>query len=108
AKLGFTRIQIAKERGGLGMSFFAKLRVAEELSRACMGFAFAVVNLHNSAQRIARDGKTEHIERYLRPLMRGERVGGSGLTEPGAGSDFAAIKPSARKVAGGWRLDGEK
>jgi alkylation response protein AidB-like acyl-CoA dehydrogenase len=108
AELGLLRIQVPAALGGLGMSFFAKLRVAEALARGCMAFAFSLVNVHNTAWRIALDGADEHRARYLAALMRAERLGGAALTEPGAGSDFAAITTSARKVDGGWRLDGEK
>jgi alkylation response protein AidB-like acyl-CoA dehydrogenase len=90
------------------MSFFAQLRVAEELARACMGFSFSLTNLHNAALRIAEENRPEHVERYLAPLLAAERLGGAALTEPSAGSDFAKIATTARRVPGGWRLDGEK
>lgn len=108
AALGLTRIEVPVAQGGLGMSFFAKLRVTEELARACMAFAFSLVNVHNTAWRIATAGTPDHVRRYLPALLRAERLGGAALTEPGAGSDFAAIATRARKVDGGWRLDGEK
>jgi len=108
AALGFARIQVSTAHGGLGMSFFAKLRVAEELSHGCMGFAFSLINLHNAAWRIALEGKPDHLARYLPALMRADRLGGAALTEPGAGSDFAAIATSARRRDGGWLLNGEK
>ena len=108
AALGLLSIEVPKTHGGLGMSFFAKLRVAEELARACMAFSFSLINVHNSAWRLAADGKPEHVERYVPALMRAERLGGAALSEPGAGSDFAAIATTARKVDGGWRLTGEK
>jgi alkylation response protein AidB-like acyl-CoA dehydrogenase len=108
AALGLARIEVPKVVGGLGMSFFAKLRVAEELSHGCMAFAFSLINLHNCAWRIALEGNADQHARYLPALMAAERLGGAALTEPGAGSDFAAIATSARKVDGGWLLNGEK
>ena len=108
ASLGLLSIEVPKAHGGLGMSFFAKLRVAEELAGACMGFAFSLVNVHNCAWRLALDGAPEHVQRLVPALMRAERLGGAALSEPGAGSDFAAIATTARKVDGGWVLDGEK
>ena len=108
AALGFARIEVPTALGGLGMSFFAKLRVVEELSHACMAFAFSLVNLHNCAWRIALEANPDHVARYLPALMRADRLGGAALSEPGAGSDFAAIQTAARKVEGGWRLNGEK
>src|SRR5271170_793205 len=108
AALGLARIEVPLAAGGLGMSFFAKLRVAEELARACMAFSFSLVNLHNCAWRLAVEAKPDHLARHLPALLRAERLGGAALTEPGAGSDFAAIQTAARKIDGGWRLNGEK
>src|SRR4029079_8819603 len=47
-------------------------------------------------------------DRWLRPLAEGRALGAFGLTEPGAGSDAAAIKTRAQKVDGGWVLNGQK
>src|SRR5579872_541977 len=69
AALGFARIEVPTALGGLGMSFFAKLRVVEELSHACMAFAFSLVNLHNCAWRIALEANPDHVARYLPALM---------------------------------------
>lgn len=46
--------------------------------------------------------------RWVRPMCSGEKIAAIAMTEPGTGSDLRAIKTSARKVAGGWRLDGAK
>lgn len=52
--------------------------------------------------------RARHFRReVVAPLVAGERMGGTSLTEPGAGSDFPAIATTARKVEGGWLLDGE-
>jgi len=108
AAAGFTGIEVPQEMGGQGARYFVKLRIAEELSQACMGFAFSLINTHNCAAKLARSGTPSLREHYLPPLLRAERFGAAALTEPQAGSDFAAIKTSARKVAGGWILNGEK
>lgn len=108
ARLGFTAIEVPREQGGQGAGFIAKALIAEELARSCMGFAFSLLNTQNVAARIARSGNRAQIERYLAPLIAGERLGGTALTEPQAGSDFPAIATTARKIAGGWVLDGEK
>ena len=108
AALGLTRIQVPAARGGLDLRFRAKLRIVEEIARDDFAFAFALVNTHNAASRLARDGNDSQRARYLDGLLRGELVGAVSLTEPGAGSDFAAISTRAERVAGGWRLNGEK
>ncbi len=108
ARLGLTAIEVPHAQGGQGAGFVAKTLIAEELSRSCMAFAFSLINTQNVASRIATQGSAAQMERYLAPLVAGERTGGTSLTEPGAGSDFPAITTLARKVAGGWVLDGEK
>ena len=108
ARVGLTGIEVPRVQGGQGAGFIAKALIAEELARSCMAFAFSLINTQNVAARIARQGSPAQIERYLAPLLSGEIVGGTSLTEPQAGSDFPAIATTARRVAGGWVLDGEK
>jgi alkylation response protein AidB-like acyl-CoA dehydrogenase len=108
ARVGLTGIEVPRQYGGQGAGFIAKTLIAEELARSCMGIAFSLINTQNVAARIARVGRAAQIERYVRPLVAGEMSGGTALTEPHAGSDFPAITTMARKVAGGWELDGEK
>lgn len=108
AALGLTRIQIPAAAGGLDLRYRAKLRIMEEIARDDFAFAFALVNTHNAATRLARDGNDSQRARYLDGLLRGELIGAVSLTEPGAGSDFPAIRTRAERVAGGWRLNGEK
>ncbi|HYM04698.1 MAG TPA: acyl-CoA dehydrogenase family protein [Stellaceae bacterium] len=108
AHLGLTGIEAPRDKGGQGAGFVAKTLIAEELATSCMAFAFSLINTQNVAAHLARNGTPAQIERYLAPLLSGESVGGIALTEPHAGSDFPAITTMARKVAGGWVLDGEK
>lgn len=108
ARLGLTAIEVPRERGGQGAGFLAKTLIAEELARSCAAFAFSLINTQNVASRIATQGNAAQIARYLAPLVAGERLGGTSLTEPHAGSDFPAITTRARKADGGWVLDGEK
>lgn len=108
AALGLARIQIPAALGGLDLRFRAKVRIVEEIARDDFGFAFALVNTHNAASRLARDGNDSQRARYLDGLLRGELIGAVSLTEPSAGSDFPAIRTRAERVAGGWLLNGEK
>ena len=108
AALGLTRIQVPAAHGGLDLCFRAKVRIMEEIARDDFGFAFALVNAHNAAARLARDGNDSQRARFLAGLLRGDLIGAVSLTEPGVGSDFAAIRTSAKRVAGVWRLNGEK
>jgi alkylation response protein AidB-like acyl-CoA dehydrogenase len=108
AALGLTAIEVPRALGGQGAGFIAKTLIAEELSRSCMAIAFSLINTQNVAARIARHGSKAQIERFLAPLVAGAASACSALTEPHAGSDFPAITTVARKVAGGWVLEGEK
>ncbi|HUH86157.1 MAG TPA: acyl-CoA dehydrogenase family protein [Stellaceae bacterium] len=108
ARIGLTGIEVPRQYGGQGAGFIAKTLVAEELARSCMGIAFSLVNTQNVATRLAAAGRPAQIERYVGPLVAGEMSGGTALTEPHAGSDFPAITTMARRVPGGWQIDGEK
>jgi alkylation response protein AidB-like acyl-CoA dehydrogenase len=108
AELGLTRMQIPVALGGLDLRFRAKVRVVEEIARDDFAFAFALVNTHNMAARLARDGNDSQRARYLEGLLCGALIGAVSLTEPSAGSDFPAIRTRAERVAGGWLLNGEK
>ncbi len=108
ADAGLAALLVPQELGGQALGFTAFARVFEELAAACLPFAFMLVVHNNLAGNIARNGQAVHRERFLPPLVRGERVGAFCLTEPGAGSDAAAIATTARPEGQGWVLDGEK
>jgi alkylation response protein AidB-like acyl-CoA dehydrogenase len=108
ARLGLGGIEVPREQGGAGAGFMAKTLIAEELARSCMAFAFSLINTQNLAARIARHGSPAQIARYLPLLLAGERIGCTTLTEPQAGSDFPAIATTARRIEGGWIINGEK
>jgi alkylation response protein AidB-like acyl-CoA dehydrogenase len=108
AQLGLTAIETPRAQGGHAAGFIAKAAIAEELARSCMSFAFSLINTQNVAARIASTGTAPQIERYLAPLLAGELIGATSLTEPHAGSDFPAITTLARRSGTGWVLDGEK
>jgi acrylyl-CoA reductase (NADPH) len=105
---GLAGIEVPRAQGGRGLSFGARIRVAEILARADLPFAFAIINHHNVAQCIAAGGSDAALARYVPGMLSGELIGCWGMSEPGAGSDFTAIRTRATRVAGGWRLDGEK
>ena len=55
-----------------------------------------------------RFGTPEQHERFLRPAIAGEKIAALGITEPGAGSDVASIRTTAKRVDGGWVVNGSK
>jgi alkylation response protein AidB-like acyl-CoA dehydrogenase len=108
AALGLNGLQVSAAQGGGGAGFYGKLAVAEALAATCFASAFALNNMQSFVTRMAWEGSPDQVARYLPRLVAGELVCAPSLTEPGAGSDLAAITTRATKVAGGWRLDGEK
>lgn len=108
AALGLTGLQVPQAQGGAGLSFRAKARIAETLAEADFGFALSLINTGNVAWKLSRDAAPEVAARHLPALLSGERLGATALTEPQAGTDFAAIETTATKDGDGWRLSGEK
>ncbi|MEP7105570.1 MAG: acyl-CoA dehydrogenase family protein [Chloroflexota bacterium] len=96
AAAGLTEVRLP------GRSLVEACAVFEELAAADYAFAFTLVCHCNTARALAGAGLD------VEPLLRGEAVGAFCLTEPGAGTDAAAITAAARPAAGGWRLDGVK
>ena len=108
AEQGFLAVETPAALGGLGHRYRVKLALAEELARGDMAFTFSLINTQNAAARLAASRTARHREAHVPALLRGEIFGATALTEPHAGSDFAAITTAARRVDGGWILNGEK
>ena len=82
--------------------------VAAILAQADFGVAMSLINTHNVAEQLFRLAASGFAQRYLPDLLAGRLSACTALTEPSAGSDFAAIQTQAVAVPGGWRLDGVK
>jgi alkylation response protein AidB-like acyl-CoA dehydrogenase len=80
----------------------------EELSRGYASIADQCGLVELIATLLSRHGTPAQRERYLAPLLRGERRCAYAITEAEAGSDVAGIRTTATRTAGGWRLDGGK
>jgi alkylation response protein AidB-like acyl-CoA dehydrogenase len=107
--LGLLGMCVPEELGGSGADFLSYVLVLEELSRADAGVGVTVA-VHTSACAlpIVASGTPSQREAFVPPLARGESMGAFALTEPGAGSDAAAIRTRATRVEGGWRIGGTK
>src|SRR5687768_12029405 len=107
--LGFLGVVIPEEYGGAGLDYVSYALIVEELNRgdASVGITMWA---HNSlcANHIALFASPALKAKYLPPLARGEVLGAWGLTEPGSGSDAAALRTRADKRDGGWLLNGSK
>ena len=108
AAAGLFGFQVPPAFGGAGASFTIKARIAEILAGADFGLAMSLINTQNVANHLARSADAAIARRYVPDLVAGRKSACTALTEPGAGSDFAAIKTTATPVDGNWRLDGAK
>ena len=108
AELGLTRLRVSPRLGGMGASFACKARIAELLAGGDFGLAMSVVNSHNVAEELARWAPEAVVQRWVGAVGTGACIGCTALTEPDAGSDFAAIRTTAARTGDGWRLDGRK
>ena len=109
AELGLMGVCVPEEYGGAGADFLAYMLVLEELSRGDAGVGVTVA-VHTSAVTLPllRFGTDEQRARFVPPLARGELIGAFALTEAEAGSDAGALRTSATREGGGWRISGAK
>jgi acyl-CoA dehydrogenase len=110
AAQGLLGLKYPEEYGGQGGDYLHEAVLCEEMARIGSGGTAAGIGAHINIATppIWKFGTAEQKQRYLVPAIRGERIGALGITEPGAGSDVAAISTRAERVDGGWLLNGEK
>jgi len=109
AELGLMGIQIPEAYGGAGMSAVDYCLALEELARVDPSIALSVA-AHNGlgTAHLAMFGSEAQKQRYVVPLAQGRALAAWGLTEPGSGSDAAAMRTTAVRDADGWVLNGTK
>ncbi|HEX6068743.1 MAG TPA: acyl-CoA dehydrogenase family protein [Longimicrobiaceae bacterium] len=109
AELGFLGMLIPEEFDGLGLDEASYLIALEQIAWGDASVAVAM-SVHNSlpTQMLLAHGSDEQKERWLKPLARGEILGAFALSEADSGSDAASIIAQAKRVDGGWQLNGTK
>jgi alkylation response protein AidB-like acyl-CoA dehydrogenase len=108
AALGFASIYVKSDVGGSEMSRLDAAIIMEELSAGCTSTA-AFISIHNMASwMIDRYGSDAQRQRFLPPLVTMEKIASYCLTEPGSGSDAAALKTRAVKDGDHYVLNGSK
>jgi acyl-CoA dehydrogenase len=111
-KAGIHAPQMPRELGGLGLNWQARAVILEEAGRSYL--APAAMNCAPPDQpnmiNLVQQGTQAQQEKYLLPLIDGRIRSCFAMTEPapGAGSDPAMIQTRARRIPGGWRIDGHK
>jgi acyl-CoA dehydrogenase len=110
AAQGLLGLKYPEAYGGQGGDYLHEAVMIEELARTGSGGTAAGIGAHINIATppIWKFGTEDQKQRYLVPAIRGELIGALGITEPGAGSDVAAITTRAERVDGGWVLNGEK
>ncbi|HEX6350063.1 MAG TPA: acyl-CoA dehydrogenase family protein [Candidatus Dormibacteraeota bacterium] len=108
-ELDLLGILVPEQYGGAGLDHLAFTLCIEELAVACASTA-VIVDVHNSVacEPILLFGTEEQKRRWLPAMVRGEMLGAFALTEPGSGSDAAALKTSARRYGDEFVLSGTK
>lgn len=109
AELGFVGMIVPPEYGGGGMDAFDVVLVIEEIARVCASTA-ALLSISNSAlvRSLLLYGTEELKQRYLPPLVRGEKFLAWSMSEPDAGSDVGSIKSSAMSDGDYYVINGNK
>ena len=107
-ELGFGGIYVSEESGGIGLGRLEAALIMESMSYGCPGTS-AFISIHNMvAWMIDAFADQQLKDRYLADLVTMNKIGSYCLTEPGSGSDSAALKASARLDGDHYVLNGTK
>jgi alkylation response protein AidB-like acyl-CoA dehydrogenase len=109
ADAGYVGVTWPERYGGAGGTAAEQVVVDQELERRGFGGAFDFVGIGMIGPTLLTHGTEQQCERYLPPMMRGDETWCQLLSEPGAGSDLAAVQTRARlREDGVWVVDGQK
>ena len=103
--LGFYAANIPSEFGGGGLRALDTMLLEEQFGHTS---DILIRRAFGNVYEVLLECKGEQVERWLKPTVRGERTCSIAITEPGAGSDAAAITTRATPEGEGWRLSGSK
>jgi butyryl-CoA dehydrogenase len=108
-ELGLAGVSVPEEHGGAGMDTISYCIVIEEISRVC-ATSGVILSVNNSlvCDPLLKFGTEEQKKEFLTPLASGQKLGCFALTEPGAGSDPAGIRTTARRDGDDYVLNGNK
>jgi alkylation response protein AidB-like acyl-CoA dehydrogenase len=107
-ELGLAGIYVSEEQGGSGLTRLDAALIFEALSTACPSVA-SFISIHNMcAWMVDRFGSDELKAKWLPQLVTMEKIASYCLTEPGSGSDAAALRTRAERTNEGYRMNGTK
>lgn len=104
----FHCVTIPEQYGGCGGDYKSAAIVTEEIARVCASSVTQIMPNSLSGAPIMLFGNEEQKQKYLRGMAEGTMIGAFGITEPGAGSDTAAIATTAEKDGDFYILNGRK
>ncbi len=107
--LGLLGMTVPTAWEGGGLDYLSYVLALTEVA-AADGAVSTLMSVHNApvCAILVASGSPEQREQFLRPLARGEIIGAFALTEPQAGSDASNLRTSAKRVSGGYLLNGTK
>ncbi|HEY0884410.1 MAG TPA: acyl-CoA dehydrogenase family protein, partial [Ramlibacter sp.] len=109
ANLGFFGLRYSEDAGGSGLGLIEFALALEEIARGSMSLAGAAAMQSLMGTKFLHMlGDAAIIERLFKPALKGQKIGAICMTEPAAGSDLEGIATRAKKVDGGYVLDGRK
>ena len=109
AELGLTGIPWPEEYGGIGADYISYVIAVEELSRVCASTGVTLsAHISLASWPIFTYGTEEQKQNFLRRLATGEALGAYALSEPGAGSDVASMRTTAKLDGDHYVLNGNK
>lgn len=108
AEMGITSIPFPVEHGGMGFDTLEMVIALEQLARSDQSMAATAMVSVACGLVMMRYGTKDQVAKYLPDIVSGKAIGAIAGTEPQAGSWTAGITTRAKKVDGGWVLDGEK
>jgi butyryl-CoA dehydrogenase len=105
---GVTGVTLPEEFGGAGLTYSDYAYVLEEIAKSSVPYA-VTVSVSSMVQTIINEyGNQKQKEKYLPELTSGQEIGAFALSESHSGSDAASLKTTAKKVDGGYNLNGTK
>jgi acyl-CoA dehydrogenase len=108
--LGLLGMRYAPQFGGQGLDVLASALLAEELGRSTYGGFAVTVLVHTdmASPHLHHAGTAAQLERWMHDITAGRKITAVAMTEADAGSDLASMRTTARKVGGGYLLNGAK
>lgn len=103
---GLLGITASTEHGGSGAGLYFQCIMLEECARVCAGLATGFMGL--GLRMLGTYGNADQLANYYAPAVRGEKMSAFAMSEPDAGSDVLAMRGTAEREDGGWRIRASK